>query len=225
VHALAVLAIMSFAMRLPHAAPPIRISLLPPPPPPAAAAGSAPESVSASAAVPQPKPVVQEAPVKPKPVVRPRKRVVPAQPQPAPEPMRAQPGPEIAPPLADTAALGGAGVPGGVEGGVPGGTVGGMGAGPVSADELHIQPVPISKVLPQYPPLARMRGIEGQVLLEATLAADGHIEPDITVLQSIPLLDNAAIVAVRQWRFKPVRDRGGAPVRVCFRVPVRFVLR
>jgi len=41
----------------------------------------------------------------------------------------------------------------------------------------------------------------------------------------VPLLDAAAITAVRQWRFQPARDEEGHPLRVTFRVPVRFVLR
>jgi len=114
---------------------------------------------------------------------------------------------------------------GGVSGGIAGGTVGGTGHRLVAADELRIQPVAISKVMPQYPPVARVRGVEGQVVLEAIVATDGHIEPDVSVIQSVPLLDAAAIAAVRQWRFRPVRDRDGTPLRVTLRVPVRFVLR
>lgn len=116
------------------------------------------------------------------------------------------------------------GVLGGVHGGVVGGTVGGTG-------HLHVGPlttrlpVLVSKVLPEYPPMARLRGIEGQVLLEAVVTTDGRIEPDIAVLHSVPLLDKAAITAVRQWRFRPARDRHGQPLRASVRVPVQFVLR
>ncbi len=103
------------------------------------------------------------------------------------------------------------------------GVGGGDGSGtaqPTSAD-----PVLISQVLPQYPPLARLRGIEGQVVLQAIVTPDGRIEPDVKVVESVPLLDNAAIAALRQWRFRPARDRSGMPMRVSLRVPVRFVLR
>ena len=113
----------------------------------------------------------------------------------------------------------------GVAGGIPGGMPGGTGRALLSADQVPFQPVAISEIKPEYPPLARLRGIEGQVVLEAILATDGRIEPDITVVQSIPPLDAAAITAVRRWRFRPARDRDGAPVRVTLRVPVRFVLR
>ena len=117
------------------------------------------------------------------------------------------------------------GRPDGVAGGIPGGLPGGTGRALLSTDQVPYQPVAISEIKPEYPPLARLRGIEGQVVLEAILAADGRIEPDITVVQSIPPLDAAAITAVRRWRFRPARDRDGVPVRVTLRVPVRFVLR
>ncbi len=63
------------------------------------------------------------------------------------------------------------------------------------------------------------------MVLQAVVTSDGRIEPDVKVVRSIPLLDNAAIAALRQWRFRPAHDRTGTPMRVSLRVPVRFVLR
>ena len=50
-------------------------------------------------------------------------------------------------------------------------------------------------------------------------------EPGAHVLRSIALLDDEAIAAVEQFRFRPARDRDGSPVRVIVEVPLRFVLR
>ena len=67
-------------------------------------------------------------------------------------------------------------------------------------------------------------GIQGQVVLRATVDRDGNIEREVQVVRSIPLLDDAAIDALRGWRFRPGRDREGRAVRVVVEVPVRFQL-
>jgi protein TonB len=79
--------------------------------------------------------------------------------------------------------------------------------------------------MPTYPPLARARGLEGRVILTAVVDQQGRVEAAITVTQSMPLLDAAAVEAFRQWRFEPGRDRDGRPVRVRIEVPIRFQLR
>ena len=50
--------------------------------------------------------------------------------------------------------------------------------------------------MPDYPRQARLRGVEGLVLLEAILDLEGGIEDNIKVLQSIPSLDQAAVDAL-----------------------------
>lgn len=120
---------------------------------------------------------------------------------------------------------GAGGVVGGVEGGLPGGVVGGKGTGPVAVEHVTRPPMLISRVVPEYPQLARLQGIEGLVRLEAILDREGRVEENIKVLRSIPPLDEAAIKALRQWRFQPARDHVGQPVRVILEVPIRFVLR
>ncbi len=212
-HAILALLVMAVVVRTPIERPAIRVSLLEPPAPPPPPAASAPAN---------PIPPVSQAKPQPHLIVRPKER---PHIRPPVEPAAVAPVPSAA---AEPATSGGespGGVIGGVSGGIAGGTVGGTGHRLVAADELRIQPVAISKVMPQYPPVARVRGVEGQVVLEAIVATDGHIEPDVSVIQSVPLLDAAAIAAVRQWRFRPVRDRDGTPLRVTLRVPVRFVLR
>jgi len=77
-------------------------------------------------------------------------------------------------------------------------------------------------VAPTYPPLARAAGVEGVVILEAVIAEDGSVR-DVRVLRSNPLLEAAALEAVRQWRFSPTL-LNGEPVPVVMTVTVAFRL-
>ncbi len=77
-------------------------------------------------------------------------------------------------------------------------------------------------VAPTYPPIARNAHIEGIVVLEATIDTEGRVT-DLRVLRSVPLLDDAALQAVRQWRFTPGQLNGQA-VAVIITVTVRFAL-
>jgi protein TonB len=90
----------------------------------------------------------------------------------------------------------------------------------VAADE---PPEVVERVPPFYPDAARRAGVEGTVLLQVLLGRDGSVR-DVVVTKSIPKLDDAALAAVRQWRFKPARARG-EPVMVWVAVPVKFTLR
>jgi len=86
-----------------------------------------------------------------------------------------------------------------------------------------VPPARIFKVDPVYPPVAIAVRVEGVVIIEATISRDGSVE-DARVLRSVPLLDAAAVDAVRQWRFTPPR-LNGVPVRVIMTVTVHFTLR
>jgi len=59
-----------------------------------------------------------------------------------------------------------------------------------------------TKVLPDYPALARQMNIAGKVRIEATVSADGRVL-DTKVVGGSPLLINAAVEAVKKWRFEP----------------------
>jgi periplasmic protein TonB len=102
---------------------------------------------------------------------------------------------------------------------------GGHESSPIPANQAAGPPVLIAQVAPRYPERARLLGIEGLVRLEAILDREGHVEAGIKILESIPLLDEAASTAVRQWRFRPARDPQGRPIRVILEVPLRFVLK
>ena len=123
------------------------------------------------------------------------------------------------------------GVGGGVQGGVEGGVVGGVGA--QSSKEFDgdavravgdVQPPKLVKqVSPVYPEEARKGGVEGVVILEAKSDEQGNIL-DARILRSVPLLDAAAIEAVKQWKYEPLVLDGRAR-KVVFTVTVRFVLK
>ncbi len=86
--------------------------------------------------------------------------------------------------------------------------------------EIDQPPQPVVRLKPVYPAVARMRGLEGAVVLEFTVTADGTTR-DVTVVESAPpdVFDEAAVRAVAHWRFRPGLQRKVAvPVRVRQRV-------
>ena len=89
----------------------------------------------------------------------------------------------------------------------------------VYVDEL---PEAIEKTPPAYPDPARRAGIDGTVLVQALVGADGGVK-DMRITHSIPALDDAAVESVRQWRFTPARA-AGRPVAVWVAIPVKFSL-
>jgi protein TonB len=84
------------------------------------------------------------------------------------------------------------------------------------------EPKKLEHVAPEYPDLARRAGVEGVVVLEAMLDATGRVDK-IRVLTSVPLLNEAAIRAVKQWRYSPTQ-LNGVPVPVLMTITVRFSL-
>jgi protein TonB len=80
----------------------------------------------------------------------------------------------------------------------------------------------IHRVAPSYPALARQARIQGTVLLRATISKDGNIE-NLQLLSGHPMLAQAAIEAVRQWRYRPYHLNGD-PVEVETQVTVKFTL-
>ena len=81
----------------------------------------------------------------------------------------------------------------------------------------------VKNVNPVYPSIAQSARVQGVVIIEATIGADGRVQ-DTKVLRSIPLLDQAAIDAVRQWTYTPTL-LNGVPVPVIMTVTVNFTLR
>lgn len=84
-------------------------------------------------------------------------------------------------------------------------------------------PAKTKHVAPIYPSIARQNGVQGTVILEAIISEDGVVR-DLRVLRSIPLLDNAAMDAVRQWQFTPTL-LNGQRIPVLMTVTVTFKLK
>ncbi len=125
------------------------------------------------------------------------------------------------------------GIPGGVDGGVPGGVVGGVVGGlpdapaPPSARPLRVgrdvqAPRRLHGASPVYPQVARLSRLQGVVILDCVIDERGRVR-DARVLKGIPLLEEAALDAVRKWVYAPsLLD--GVPVAVQMTVTVAFQL-
>jgi TonB family protein len=84
-------------------------------------------------------------------------------------------------------------------------------------------PKKIKDVPPEYPAIAQQARVQGVVILEARIDERGNIT-DARPLRSIPLLDQAAIDAVKQWQYEPTLMNGVA-VPIIMTVTVNFALR
>lgn len=80
----------------------------------------------------------------------------------------------------------------------------------------------ITKVQPVYPPLARQTRIQGTVRLHVIIAKDGAIK-QLEVISGHPLLQQASIDAVKQWRYQPTL-LNGKPVEVDTTIDITFTL-
>jgi len=80
----------------------------------------------------------------------------------------------------------------------------------------------LHRVQPDYPALARQARVQGPVVLRAMISRDGAIE-NLQVLSGHPMLVQAAVDAVRQWRYRPY-VLNGEPVEVETQVTVNFIL-
>jgi len=130
------------------------------------------------------------------------------------------------------------GVPGGVIGGVTGGMLGEVLGSRSSVPALVKTPDPAPKrirlaqrvveanlihdVTPIYPSEAGRARIEGAVVLLAVIGKDGSVE-DVRVESGFPILAQAAIDAVKQWRYRPYL-LNGEPVEVDSRITINFTL-
>jgi periplasmic protein TonB len=96
-------------------------------------------------------------------------------------------------------------------------------SGPVRVADLPVSPRRIGDTRPVYPEIARAARVEGTVILEAVLDTGGRVT-QLRVIKSVPMLDQAALEAVRQWRYTPSLY-GGHPVSVLMTITVRFTLQ
>jgi protein TonB len=125
------------------------------------------------------------------------------------------------------------GTAGGVEGGVPGGVVGGVIGGlpeappPPALRAVRVggrikEPTKLKSVPPVYPDAAVVARMEGVVILECLINPQGRVA-EVKVLRGAPLLEEAAVEAVKQWVYTPTLIEG-VPVPVVMTVTVRFDL-
>jgi periplasmic protein TonB len=83
-------------------------------------------------------------------------------------------------------------------------------------------PAKIRNVHPIYPQIAQSARVQGIVIIEATIDRGGKVT-ETRVIRSVPLLDQAALDAVRQWEYEPTLLNGVA-VPVIMTVTVNFTL-
>lgn len=185
-------------------------SIAPPPPPqPAAPPAAAPRSA-------------------PRPKVRPSPPAVAAFTAPVGVPEQVVPDAIVPGPAGDGVPEG---EPGGVQGGVPGGIVGGVMGGmveppapivPVRVGGEIKEPKKLKHVSPVYPDIAARAKVHGSVILECIVSRQGRVM-EVKLVRGIPLLNEAAIEAVKQWAYTPTL-KDGVPVPVILTVTVRFDL-
>jgi periplasmic protein TonB len=154
-----------------------------------------------------------------------------------------------APIVPDTGVVGGVpgGVPGGIPGGVTGGIIGSIlsansNANPLPAVAPPLPPPPppkaaapaepvrvggvvreprVAKLVPPiYPKLARQARVQGTVVLEAIVTAEGKVA-EIKVISGHPLLVDAAIDCVKKWEYEPTL-LNGVPTAVILTAKVHF---
>ena len=82
----------------------------------------------------------------------------------------------------------------------------------------------VNQVLPVYPRLAIAARVQGAVVLEAVITREGRIDPTrLRVVTGHPFLIDAAVAAVRQWRYRPTL-LNGQPVEILTNITVNFSL-
>lgn len=152
---------------------------------------------------PEPKPVVPKPTPKPtpKPVAKPEP-VREVAPEPVPQAAPAAPTPP-APPVQQAAPAPEAPAP----------------VTPPRTDAAHL-----NNPAPQYPALSRRLGEQGRVMLDVYILPDGSVgEIKLNRSSGFPRLDNAALQAVKTWKYVPAK-RGDKPIPFWYVQPVSFVL-
>lgn len=130
----------------------------------------------------------------------------------------------------------------GVVGGVPGaagGQIGGVIGGIINSTPVAVpkiatptrirvsqgvtQGLKVHDVMPQYPQMAKIARVQGPVVLAAVIGKDGTIQNLHVISTASPLLNQSALEAVKQWRYRPY-ILNGEPVEVDTTITVNFTL-
>lgn len=126
------------------------------------------------------------------------------------------------------------GIPGGMPGGAAGGVIGGIIGSPVAVPKVAAPTrvrvssgvtagMKVHDLQPQYPQMAKIARVQGPVVLAAVIGKDGAIQNLRVVSTASPLLNQAALDAVKQWRYRPY-ILNGEPVEVDTTITVNFTL-
>lgn len=120
----------------------------------------------------------------------------------------------------------GTGLGSGTGSGVGPGTGGGFGGGAFRPGNGITNPVPIRSPAPNFTAEAMRAKIQGEVVIEAVVLADGTIGDArvVTSLDRVYGLDEAALRTAKQWLFRPAVDREGKPVPVLVTLELSFNL-
>lgn len=94
---------------------------------------------------------------------------------------------------------------------------------PVFLDMRRAAKFAISQEKPEYPPLAKLNYIQGRVRMQVTVTKEGHVR-EAHVVRGHPFLAVAALKVVRNWLFRPAKERTG-PEEFQTYVDVKFTLR
>jgi TonB family protein len=92
------------------------------------------------------------------------------------------------------------------------------GRSPLGAAGRPQSPEIVKEVKPSYTPEAMRARIEGSVEMQVVIDTDGSVI-DARILRGLPMLNEQALIAVRQWQFKPL------PQRVATNIEMTFTLR
>jgi protein TonB len=153
---------------------------------------------------PVPRPVMRRQPVPPAPVAAPSERAITAPPPEPVAPVAVDPAPVQAPPAPPAVAAP-------EPKAVPEPVV------PPRSDAAHL-----NNPAPAYPPISRRLGEQGRVQLDVYILADGSVgEVKLKRSSGYPRLDQAALEAVRQWRYQPAR-RGSEAIPFWYVQPLTF---
>jgi TonB family protein len=91
-----------------------------------------------------------------------------------------------------------------------------------TCDEIT-HPVVLEKINPRYPPEAREEKVTGTVVVETVITEEGLVDAIAVVQSDDDRFSDAAVAAIKQWRFEPARC-DGTPVAVYYNLTVRFRL-
>ncbi len=95
-------------------------------------------------------------------------------------------------------------------------------AGSAQAQSKTEPPVPVRTVPPEYPAAMRDQKASGVVTVNCLVDEKGNVTESRVEKSTNEAFDQAAIDAVKRWKFKPARQDGN-PVQIRVSIPVRFV--